>query len=250
VNRVFLSYSHEDASELSELLYTRLTGAGYEVWKDNHQLGPGTHWVGALSDAVSGYDHFIVLLTPAALASDWVKDEIEMAIISRRHIIPIRSGEVTIPPYHKKIQHMEMKDLNDWRAIHKLVNHMGEGRTIPRVYNMSGHSKIECCGILILGHSPFELADLTDPTTIADIAKSMAESALPYIAEAGAGIVPHGHPALACSVLAHLLGLYNDMPKLYYTHRFANDKFGINADKCVRLQDMRIQAFEHRSKHL
>lgn len=38
MNHIFLSYSHQDASDVAEWLYVRLTGCGYEVFKDDHSL--------------------------------------------------------------------------------------------------------------------------------------------------------------------------------------------------------------------
>jgi hypothetical protein len=251
MTRIFLSYSHKDASELAELLYIRLTGCGYEVFKDDHSLPLGTSFPRAISNAVGQQDYFVVLLSAAALESEWVQKEIDMATVAQRQIIPIVLEELEIPLYLKTIQCLEMRaGTNDWLALHKLVNHLNNGKSIPRVYNMSGHKDIEVNGVLVLGHSDFGHVDLSNSLSISDTARKMAESALPFIRQAGAGIVPHGHPALACSILAYLLGTTNQMPTLFYTHPLENRKFGISGDRSISLQDIRNQGFEYRSKHL
>lgn len=251
MNRIFLSYAHKDASEVAEWLYIRLTGCGYEVWKDNHSLPLGSSFPKEISNAVGQQEYFIVLLSAASMASAWVQDEIDIAKVARRQIIPIMLEEVEVPLYLRTIQCLEMRaGINDWRALHQLVNHLGNGQSIPRVYNMSGHKDIEVNGVLMLGHSEFGHVDLSDPKSIADTAQTMAEAALPFIKEAGAGVVPHGHPALACCILAHLLGTTNQMPPLFYTYRLDNGKFGISGDRFVSLQNIRDLGFEYRKIHL
>ncbi|MBF0549004.1 MAG: toll/interleukin-1 receptor domain-containing protein [Deltaproteobacteria bacterium] len=250
MNRVFLSYSHKDASDVAEFLYTRLMGAGYAVFKDDHSLTLGSSFPTELSKALGDHNYFLVLLTTAALESNWVRDEIDMAIVAELNIIPIVLEDIEIPLYLKKRHCLMMKErTNDWEALHKLVNDLGDGKNIPRVYNMSGRKDFEVKGILILGHSEFVLADLKDPSSMANIAESMAEKALPYIERAGAGIVPPGHSALACSILAHLLGTRGQMPRLFYTHKPGPDNFCINSEVYVALQDMRDAGFEYRSQN-
>lgn len=251
MSRIFLSYAHKDASEVAEWLYNRLTGCGYEVWKDNHSLPLGSSFPKEISNAVGQHDHFIVLLSAAAIASAWVQDEIDMAKVARRRLIPVILAEVEIPLYLRTIHSLEMKaGVNDWRSLHQLVNQLGDGQAIPRIYNMSGHKDIEVNGALVLGYSEFGHVDLTDPQAITTTAQTMAEAALPFIKEAEAGIVPHGHPALACGILAHLLGTTNQMPSLFYTYRLENGKFGISGDRFVSLQNIRDQGFAYRKSHL
>lgn len=251
MNRIFISYAHKDASEVAEWLYRRLTGCGYEVWKDNHSLPLGSSFPKEISNAVGQQDYFIVLLSAAAVASAWVQDEIDMAKVARRRLIPVILADVEIPLYLQTIHSLEMRaGVNDWRALHQLVNQLGDGQTIPRVYNMSGHKDIEVNGVLVLGHSEFGHVDLTDPQAIMTTAQTMAEAALPFLKEADAGIVPHGHAALACGILAHLLGTTNQMPPLFYTYRLENGKFGISSDHVVALQNLRDIGFAYRKNYL
>ncbi|MBF0549003.1 MAG: toll/interleukin-1 receptor domain-containing protein [Deltaproteobacteria bacterium] len=242
MNRVFISYPHKDASDVAEFLYTSLTGAGYEVWKDDHSLQLGSRFPKELSKALSDYDYFLVLLTTAALESDWVKDEIDMAIAAKRHIIPIVLEDIVIPPYLNMIHCLEMKEkAKDWLALHRLVDHLGDGKNIPRVYNMAGHNEFEVRGILVLDHSEFvgfACPDLDDPSSLAKIAESMAEAALPYIKQAGAGIVPPRHSTLACSILSHLLGAQGQMPRLFYTHKSESGKRCISSEVHATLIDL------------
>lgn len=249
MTRIFLSYSHSDGSAVAEHLFVRLQGAGYEVWKDDHSLTLGAHFAKEIPEKITEQDHFLVLLSKSALDSDWVQEEIETAKVYKRHIIPILIEELTVPPFLSTVHYLKMVEgVNDWFALHTLVNSLKNGSTIPRVFNASGHKEIKVEGVLVLGEISFERADLDSSESIVRIAKEIAETALPYLQKAAVGLVPHGHPAIASSVLAYLLGTYNQMPKLFWTSRNAEGTFGIKSDRYVSLQDIRDKGFESRSK--
>src|SRR5215217_5468810 len=103
MRQIFISYAHADASVVAELLYARLTGAGYAVWKDDHSLFLGRNFPSAIANAIGEHDYFLVLLSAAALQSDWVEDEINMATVARRPIIPIVLADLEIPLYLRRI---------------------------------------------------------------------------------------------------------------------------------------------------
>ena len=236
---------------MAEFLYGRLAGCGYEVWKDDHNLPLGTSFPRAISDALEKKGDFILLVTSAALRSDWVNDEVNMAMTARRRVIPVvldnnlRDDE--IPLFLRKINWLRMKNsTNDWESLNKLVDNLEAGETIPRVINMSGHKDIEVKGILVLGDSEFEVVDLTDPKAIVETAKKAAEAALPFI-NANAGIVPHGHPALACAILAHILGTTTRMPNLLTLIKRKAASLELAATRFISLQSIREMGFEYRS---
>ena len=250
MNRIFISYARSDAAEIAEFLYQRLSGCGYEVWKDDHAIPLGASFPSALSNALEQERDVILLITEAALKSEWVKDEIDMAMTAGRRVIPVILNEIKdedVPLMIRKLNWLVMKDgTNDWKALHRLVDHLEGGVSISRAYNMSGHKDIEIAGVLVLGHSDFGHADLSDPASITEIAKNIVEEALPCI-QAGAGIVPPGHPALACTSLAYLLGITNQMPRLFNTFKNTDGKFAIGKEAFVSLQDVRDAGFEYRS---
>jgi hypothetical protein len=100
--------------------------------------------------------------------------------------------------------------------------------------------------VLVLGHSRFEMADLSTPKSVCDTARKLAEESIPYI-KSGAGIVPPGHAALASATLAFLLGAVNQMPRLFYTYK-SEGVFGISGENFVNLQDLRDEGFAFRSR--
>jgi len=244
---IFISYSRGDSSDLAESLYSKLKGAGYAVWKDDHSIPLGNHFPEEISKNVVEKDVFIVLLSKLSVNSDWVKEEINTAKAAKCRIIPILVEDVEIPASLQSLHRLDMTDTKShWRALHELVNDLEGGESIPRVFNMSGHNNIAVSGVLVLDHCDFKYADLDSPVSISENSEKLAQSALPYIKEANAGIVPHGHPALASATLAYLLGSLNQMPRLFWTKKNAEGNFGISSENCVLLQDVRERGFEYR----
>ncbi len=70
---IFVSHSHKDDTYCHTFV-TALRGAGLDVWYDEHNATAG-HLVDVISHEIRQRPVFIVILTPAALTSDWVKDE-------------------------------------------------------------------------------------------------------------------------------------------------------------------------------
>jgi tetratricopeptide (TPR) repeat protein len=70
---VFVSHSHHD-DDFCRGLVAALRGAGADVWYDEQNLGAG-HLMDAIERELRHRPVFIVILSPTALASRWVKDE-------------------------------------------------------------------------------------------------------------------------------------------------------------------------------
>jgi len=145
-----------------------------------------------------------------------------------------------LPPYIAATQALVLKNgIRDWDVLHQLVNGLKGGSDIPRVVNMSGHVDIGVKGILVLKHFSPNYFVFEQPGELPKLAQKLGSEALPIIKKTNAGIVPHGHPAIASAVQAYLSGVQNELPDLYYTFKPPKEKYGIYADKVVPLQDIR-----------
>lgn len=71
--RIFVSHSHQD-NALSQRLVAALQQAGFMVWYDEQYTGPG-HLAPIIENELRQADTFVVILSPAALASNWVRSE-------------------------------------------------------------------------------------------------------------------------------------------------------------------------------
>lgn len=85
---IFVSHSHQD-NEWCRPLVAALKAVGYDVWYDETGLTGGAAWVADIQREVQARDVFLIVLTPEAWASHWVQDELQLAIATRRRILPV-----------------------------------------------------------------------------------------------------------------------------------------------------------------
>lgn len=249
MQRIFISYAHVDGGQLAELLYRRLQEAGYTVWKDDHNLPLGAPLVKALSDAVESHEHVLLVLSTAAIDSDWVEFETTMAETARRRIIPILIEPLAheqLPLYLQRRYYLRMAQ-SDGMALHRLVNHL-EGAAIQRVVNLSGQQSLTAKSALILDEAHFQQVELSAPDTVVAYGVDLARFALPYIRQANAGLVLPGLAPVAGVALAYLLGEYNAMPRIFIPHRNDQGVFQIDGMKPLTLQDVRDRGFSQRKQ--
>ncbi len=89
--KVFISYAHADQAA-AQRVARQLGAAGLDVWFDRDKLQPGDNWALALGRAIADSDALVVLLSPDALASEWVQREIEYALTEQRYknrVVPV-----------------------------------------------------------------------------------------------------------------------------------------------------------------
>ena len=91
---VFLSYAREDEA-IAAHLEAELEARNVHVYRDVRSLYPGEPWQPALERAVRAADGFVVLVSPAAVVSGWVRQEVDWALNEQgsggliAHIVPI-----------------------------------------------------------------------------------------------------------------------------------------------------------------
>jgi toxoflavin biosynthesis protein ToxD len=77
VPKIFVSHSHKDDT-FTERLVADLRQAGADAWMDKTDLGAG-NFQQHISDALADCEWFVLVLTREALASPWVRQEVDAA---------------------------------------------------------------------------------------------------------------------------------------------------------------------------
>ena len=88
--RVFISHSESD-SDFADRLADRLEQGGLSVWRDEEIL-PGDNLAKMVAEALEQSNAMIVLISPDAMKSKWVRNEINYALTSPRfegRLVPI-----------------------------------------------------------------------------------------------------------------------------------------------------------------
>jgi formylglycine-generating enzyme required for sulfatase activity len=85
---VFISHSSQD-NEWCRPFVAALQSSGLDVWYDEQGLTGGSAWVTALQREAQTRDVFVLVVTPDSLASQWCQEEIQLALATRRTLLPV-----------------------------------------------------------------------------------------------------------------------------------------------------------------
>lgn len=88
MRRVFVSYSRRNKT-FAERLARDLSDAGLEVWIDFRQIQGGERWRDEIQRGLEKSDFLIVALSPDALESEWVAQEVNTARQLGKQVIPV-----------------------------------------------------------------------------------------------------------------------------------------------------------------
>src|SRR5689334_3959028 len=80
--RIFISHSSEDAA-FANRLSNDLRSHGTDVWLDSSHMSAGD-FIARINQALQGRDVVVLVLSPAAIRSNWVTQEFNAAI-ARNH---------------------------------------------------------------------------------------------------------------------------------------------------------------------
>jgi tetratricopeptide (TPR) repeat protein len=133
--QVFVSHSHEDDS-FCRAVVQALREAGADVWYDEHNMGSG-QLLDTIDRELRERPMFILILTPAAVKSAWVRDECKWAynLLRRdpsRLILPVTAApgveEHQLPLYLQDFKRIEAPGLAPYppeEAARRLVRTLG-----------------------------------------------------------------------------------------------------------------------------
>jgi hypothetical protein len=91
VMRVFLSY-HRDDEAAATAVRRALEAKGFDVWDPQSAVLPGDDAHGAAAKALRDADAIVVFLSPDAIRSRWLRDEVAYALGEQRfegRLIPV-----------------------------------------------------------------------------------------------------------------------------------------------------------------
>jgi NB-ARC domain/TIR domain len=90
--RIFISYARKDGAGFAADLREKLLGQQLSVWQDIVSLEGGRDWWSQIEEAIrsKGLEHFVLVVTPAALESAVMRREIRLARQEGKTVSPIR----------------------------------------------------------------------------------------------------------------------------------------------------------------
>ena len=102
----FISYARED-SEFGLRLAKDLRAAGLDLWLDQLDIHPGERWDESVEKALRSSASLLVVLSPTAVQSNNVMDEISFALEENKRVIPILHRACEIPFRLRRVQHID-----------------------------------------------------------------------------------------------------------------------------------------------
>ncbi|NNC47134.1 MAG: toll/interleukin-1 receptor domain-containing protein [Sphingomonas sp.] len=91
---IFISYKKEDR-KVTEALAAALEAEGLSVWWDN-ALNPKAAWDSIIEQEIAAARKVLVLWSPRAVKSDWVRSEAHYAQ-DHGKMVPVKIEECTLP---------------------------------------------------------------------------------------------------------------------------------------------------------
>lgn len=93
---IFVSYAHADGKKVfSEIAW--LHEQGYRIWYDEG-VDPGNEWPDEVATALEAADYFLVFISPSAVESTNVRNEINVALNKRKRFLAIHLVKTPLPP--------------------------------------------------------------------------------------------------------------------------------------------------------
>lgn len=116
---VFISYARADAAVVLALAQD-LRAAGIPIWLDQLDIAPGVPWDAEIQRALGASGTVLCMLSPHAVDSENVLDEISMALDGRKRVVPVRLGDCEIPLRLRRRQYVDLVDGRE-RGLQRLI---------------------------------------------------------------------------------------------------------------------------------
>ncbi|WP_017324127.1 toll/interleukin-1 receptor domain-containing protein [Synechococcus sp. PCC 7336] len=132
--QVFISHSSKD-TPIARKLTQRLSEAGLRVWMPENEILPGDNWAQKMGQALEESELMVVLISPHAFESEWLKEEIQYALTADQYkgrLIPIfldPKSEISsdVPWILRKLNPIEWKGREeDWQQVIEKVRSLAE----------------------------------------------------------------------------------------------------------------------------
>jgi eukaryotic-like serine/threonine-protein kinase len=104
----FISYSREDSAFVLRLAED-LRAAGARIWLDQLDILPGHAWDSSIEQALREAKRMLLVLSPASVKSDHVRNEISLALQEKKIVVPVLYRDCAIPLQLHRIQWIDFR---------------------------------------------------------------------------------------------------------------------------------------------
>jgi len=132
--KTFLSYSRAN-KDFAVRLARELKAEGFWVWLDQLDIPAGSRWDVEVEKALEECEIFMIIMTPAAIASENVRDEMGYAIDNGKRFLPVLLEKCNVPLRLRRFQYVDFtnKSFDDGvESAKDLLRSLIAQTTIPR----------------------------------------------------------------------------------------------------------------------
>jgi hypothetical protein len=133
--QVFVSYAISD-TDIAHRLADDLHRAGYTIWIAPESILPGEKWVTAINRGLESSGIFLLVLSPRAVESKWVRDETDAAIVMENEgqvrVFIVRISASDVPRLWGLRQHVSIEE-NYRQGLTELLRALAGGSALPPV---------------------------------------------------------------------------------------------------------------------
>ena len=139
--RTFISYSRKDGADFARDLREWLQNEVLAVWQDLVALKGGQDWWSQIESALRSktFQHFILVVTPGALESAIVKQEIRLARQEGKSVCPVKGpGIKELNKLPRWLGHIYDLDIQEQKAaLIARLRQEAEPRRVPMMHRSS-----------------------------------------------------------------------------------------------------------------
>lgn len=109
--RIFISHSSKDKAFVEQQLVPLLNRHSINTWYSRDDIQSASDWQSSILDSLQECDWFLVVMSPSAMASEWVKAEVLWAFENRSGcIVPVLLEECQLLNFHLQMPRLQYVD--------------------------------------------------------------------------------------------------------------------------------------------
>lgn len=131
---IFISYAHEN-TRFALKLARRLQRQGIPIWLDQWHQAQDDSWDRSMTNALKGCQHVLLILSPAAVNSWTVQEQVMLALREGKQIVPILHQPCPLPAPLKELPPIDFTGRNR-RALAQLLSYYPEAQGRFRAWSI------------------------------------------------------------------------------------------------------------------
>lgn len=146
MSRIFISHATSDRQFVNDKLVGLVSAVGFDPWIAENDIESAEEWERSIKSGLESSDCVLILISQAAIRSQWVKAEVAWAVQNRwGRILPVRIDNSDATEINLLIPQLQILDYADdsTRPHEKLVQSLVKFRVWRRISAIDGKWKGE-----------------------------------------------------------------------------------------------------------